>query len=315
MLRMISESALIALFVAVSLTTGEATDAVKTATVQESRDAQAKPSKGLKTWLSSYDDAKQAAMEANLPLLLHFEADWCGACRTMDSSVLNKNQVLNLLGTTVMAARIDADRDPSLISRFSIGSLPTDVILGPDGTEIARYVGGTSVSDYTARLSRVSGNKTDGEALASNTSIDDEKFRPCLLERHDGKVVGLGGYSPVAMRRDKQWIKCSDQFVGSWRGVDYFFQSSEERDLFMATPDQFVPRLHGFDPVEIQLARRARPGAIELGAFYKGQLYFFLNKRNRERFQNNPAWYTEQLLLQDVQNVEEYPFLRVMDVN
>jgi len=312
---MISESALMALFVAVSLATGEATETVKTATVQVTQEAQEKPAKGLKTWLSSYEEAKQAALEAGLPLLLHFEADWCGACRTMDSSVLNKSQVLDLFGTTVMAVRIDADRDPSLISRFAIGSLPTDVILGPDGTEIARYVGGTSVSDYTARLSRVSGNKPAEEGLASNTTPDDEKFRPCLLELHDGKVVGLGGYSPVAMRRDKQWIKGTDQFVGTWRGVDYFFQSAEERDLFLATPDQFVPRLHGFDPVEIQLARRARPGAIELGAFYKGELFFFLNEKNRKRFQNNPAWYTEQLLLQDVQNVEEYPFLRVMDVN
>lgn len=265
-------------------------------------------------WMHSFDRAKAIAQEKNLPLLLHFEADWCGACRTMDSSVMNQEAVLKHLGTSVVAVRINADHDPGLISQYGIASLPTEIFLGADGKELGRYVGGTSLVDYTARLANAPG--LAGSAVPSTESVpSDENLRPCLLVMREGHVVGLGGYSPVAMLKEKKWIKGDEEFIGSYLGVDYFFQSAEERELFFASPEQYMPRLHGFDPVELQLARRAETGAIELGAFYKGRLFFFLNEANRKRFRNNPGWYADGLSTDGVQNLDQYPFLRTTTLN
>jgi len=315
MLRMISVSTLMVLAFSVSLTVLD-------------MDVPGVPSDGMgnplataevsaeKGWLHSFDQAKAISLEKKLPLLLHFEADWCGACRTMDSAVMNQPAVLQHLGTSVVAVRINADQDPGLISQYGIASLPTEILIDDNGKEIARYVGGTTLNEYTSRLESArdrTARDTSGKGAATENA--DENLRPCLLVIREGHLVGLGGFSPVAMLKEKKWLKGDEKFLGAYLGVEYFFQSAEERELFFASPEQYVPRLHGFDPVEMQVTRRAEVGAIELGAFYKGRLFFFLNRQNRERFQSNPAWYAEGLSTDGLQNADQFPFLKSMTLN
>ena len=268
----------------------------------------------VKQWMHSYEEAKAIALEKKLPLLLHFEADWCGACRTMESSVMNQDSVLSVLGTEVIAVKINADHHPELISQYGIASLPTEVFVGDDGKELRRYVGGTSLTDYLARLQNVRTLVGSTNETANSDSLD-ENLRPCLLVKREGHVVGLGGYSPVAMQKEQKWVKGKEEFVGNYLGVDYFFQSLEERELFLASPEQYIPRLHGCDPVELQIARRAQVGAIELGSIYKGRLFFFQSEANRQRFQSNPAWYAEGLSIDGLQNADQFPFLKSMTLN
>ena len=265
-------------------------------------------------WLDSFEEAKKLSIEKNVPIVLHFEAVWCGACRQMDSAVLSQQDVVKHLGNTVIGVRIDADRDPELIAKYGISSLPTEVIIGSEGQELARYAGSATLAEYTARLDK-SGASNGTDQDVKPTQELDESLRRCLLVMRDGKVVGLGGFCPVAMMRDKKWLKGSEEFVGSYDGVDYFFQSAEERELFFASADQFIPGLHGCDPVELQRERRAETGAIELGAFYKGRLFFFTSQSNRRLFQDNPAWYAEGISADGIQNPDQFPFLKSMTLN
>ena len=265
-------------------------------------------------WLDSFDEAKTRSIEKNIPIILHFEAVWCGACRQMDSAVLTQATVMRHLGTTIIGVRIDADHHADLIAKYEISSLPTEVVIGSDGQEIARYTGSATLSEYTARLESSSSSESNPNA-AQPAQNPDDSLRRCLLVMRDGKVVGLGGFCPVAMMRDKKWLKGSEEFVGSYDGVDYFFQSAEEREVFFASPKQFIPGLHGCDPVELQRGRRAETGAIELGAFYRGRLFFFTSQSNRQLFQNNPAWYAESISADGIQNPEQFPFLKSMNLN
>lgn len=265
-------------------------------------------------WIDSFDEAKKLSIDKNIPIVLHFEAVWCGACRQMDSAVLNQSTVTSHLGTSVIGVRVDADRHPDLISKHGISSLPTEVVIGSDGQEIARYTGSATLSEYIARLETTS-HSIESDADAQSSQDLDDSLRRCLLVMRDGKVVGLGGFCPVAMMRDKKWLKGSEEFVGSYDGVDYFFQSAEEREAFFASPKQFIPGLHGCDPVELQRGRRAETGAIELGAFYRGRLFFFSSQHNRQLFQSNPAWYAESVSADGIQNPEQFPFLKSMNLN
>lgn len=267
-------------------------------------------------WMESFEEARALAQQKKIPLLLHFEADWCGACRIMSSAVMSQDTVLRHLGVSVVAVRINADRHPDLISRYGIKSLPTEVVLSTDGSELRRYVGGTSLTDYVTRLENVRSlapaeNSGDGP----KTTEADENLRPCLLVMREGQMVGLGGYSPVSMITEKKWIRGSENIRGTYLGVEYYFQSAEEREQFFASPENFIPRLHGCDPVELQLTRRAEAGVIELGAFYKGRLFFFMNEQNRKRFQSNPSWYADGVSFEGIQNADQFPFLKSMTLN
>jgi YHS domain-containing protein len=302
------------------------TGANSTAVVGSSDESAAEAASGQ--WIESLAAAQDMARERRLPVLLHFEAEWCGACRQMESAVLSQPEVLARLGTAVVGVRIDADQAPELISQYGIASLPTDIVLDADGQELQRFTGGTSLSEYSRRLSSLanrSGMPGTGSSATGSTGSEiadsdgeeelDPELRSCLIVRHGGKIVGLGGYSPVSMQRDKEWVRGSEEFVGTYQGVDYFFESAEHRELFFSSPAQFIPRLHGLDPVEIQRRGRATVGAIELGAIYKGQLYFFRNRANLRRFQNNPAWYVEALETDELNQLERSPGLQGVRLN
>lgn len=259
-------------------------------------------------WMTDYEGAAKLAAQNGLPLLLHFDATWCGACRRMDSEVLNRREVKDYLGSSVIGCRIDADRRKDLIAKFGISTLPTEIVVHSDGTQGNRYVGAVSLSLYESRLNRISqknralvaSSKASGKAKASEKSADIERdeteaaaaqTRSCLIVKHDGKMVGMGGFSPVALTSLRQWKKGSENFVATHEGVCYFFQNSTELARFRGNPERFIPSLHGCDPVTLFTENRATPGAIEYGAFYDGRVFFFANLQNRNRFESNPKWY------------------------
>lgn len=301
------------------------------------------PDRGLPgKWLMDFEAARQLAAQQHVPLIVHFEATWCGPCRQMNASVLNQPDVLSLLRMNVVGVRIDADESPQLVSRFSVASLPTEIVLSPDGQEIARHVGMATLEAWVARTGALpesstsasasqtaatgaqpSGNASTGDnsehggiaasggaSSADENSANSDKLRSCLIVQRDGKTVGLGGYSPVALIGQRVWEKGSEEWVAEFEGVEYFFRDSGEREQFQRSPESYVPRLHGCDPVRLHRDNRAEAGAIEYGAFYKGHLFFFASLENRRRFQVNPEWYAEVVAAGDAFRTDQFPFLK-----
>ena len=119
-------------------------------------------------WMTDYAGAVKLASRAGLPLVLHFDAKWCGACRRMESEVLYRPEVKKLLGNTVIGCRVDADQRKDLIARFGISTLPTEVVINPDGSRGSRYVGYVSLSAYASRLKRIA--ESNRSAIAKKTS-------------------------------------------------------------------------------------------------------------------------------------------------
>ncbi len=253
----------------------------------------------LGDWTESVEEARRISAEKKIPVILHFEASWCGACVRMHKHVLNDSAVREFLGKRVIGVKIDTDRHRDLIGRYRVSTLPTEIVIGPDGAEQSRYVGAVSLRSYLSRLQTISKQTESLKPVTAATRQNDrtdpetKKTRSCLIVRRDGKMVGLGGYSPVALSDSRKWQKGEEEFVVSFQGVDYFLQSDEEVTRFETKPEQFIPHLHGCDPVELHRSKQARTGAIEFGTFYKGELFFFASTENRNRFQRNPAWYLE----------------------
>lgn len=266
------------------------------------------------TWQTSYETARKMAAKNKLPLLLHFDATWCGACVRMERDVLQRPEVRSLLGREVVGVKIDADQHKHLISEFGISTLPTEVVVYADGTRGSRHVGATSLSSYVSRLKGIGGSNRAVVARTvsekpSPKAEEARSVRSCLIVRHDGKMVGVGGFSPVALTEARSWRKGTSLFRHSHEGVCYFLQTEEERVKFSKDPAKYIPHLHGCDLVELFNENRATAGAIEYGAFYKGQVFFFASLENRNRFENNPTWYTGVMTDARTANDEMFPFL------
>lgn len=247
-------------------------------------------------WLTSFETAQKIAIRHKLPLLLHFDAPWCGACRQMEATVLHTSSVKSKLGSEVIGVRLNADVNKHLIARFGISTLPSEVVILGDGTRGETFVGATSLTSYVSRLASISGKnsavfqdaETNSDLTAANANL-----RSCLIVTRNGQMVGLGGFSPVSLRSEKAWKKGSQEHVASHDGVDYFLASADQVAKFEANPTAFIPKFHGCDLVRLRHDNEVKTGAIEYGAFYDGEMYFFATTANRDRFQKNPAWYLQ----------------------
>jgi len=109
------------------------------------------------------------------------------------------------------------------------------------------------------------------------------------LRRVSDQRIGLNGYSPVSLQESEKWQTGDMQFRSDFQGVCYLLSSAEELERFNASPEKFVPALHGCDPVALVNQQVIQSGNIELGVSYQSHMYFFSTKHNRDEFLRNPA--------------------------
>ena len=105
-------------------------------------------------WEHDFESALSRAQDSQQPLLIHFHAGWCGPCRSMERNVLNTAEVLSKLSTNIVGVKVETDGRRELVRRYGITTLPSDVIIAPDGKVIHRASGATSRAGYVAKLTR-----------------------------------------------------------------------------------------------------------------------------------------------------------------
>ena len=93
----------------------------------------------------------RAVLQARLPVLVDFWAEWCPPCRWLEPVVeeLAIEQVGRLL-----VAKVDADQNPGLVRRYGTLALPS-LLVFVDGVERARIVGARPKGRLLAELARV----------------------------------------------------------------------------------------------------------------------------------------------------------------
>jgi thioredoxin 1 len=88
------------------------------------------------------------AQKADMPVALHFRADWCPTCRAQDK-VIESLKSEPGLGLTVLAVNYDTEKD--LKKQYKINSQSTLVVLHGQ-KESARVVGDTSANGIRTAL-------------------------------------------------------------------------------------------------------------------------------------------------------------------
>lgn len=100
----------------------------------------------------------------------------------------------------------------------------------------------------------------------------------------DGKGLALGGYDAVAYFAEKGPVKGSASFTHQWMGATWRFASSENRDRFAATPENFAPQFGGYCAwaVSNNYTAPVDPAAWKI---VEGKLYLNYSKKVQEMWQ------------------------------
>ncbi len=83
------------------------------------------------------DDFEPTVLQADVPVLVDFYADWCAPCRMVAPLV---DEIAHQKIGRVLVAKVDTDHAPDLAVKYGIRSIPT-LILFSGGEEVERSVG------------------------------------------------------------------------------------------------------------------------------------------------------------------------------
>lgn len=258
-------------------------------------------------WHTSFSEAQAEAKALGKPILLHFYADWCGPCQQMERNVLNQPGVVRCLGVDVVGVKINADHNSDLKSRFGVSGFPTDVLVSPEGAVSIRSVGMSSESSFIDRMKREGAKyptKTGAE-VAKSSAKEQTTLKPAIAKKAND-VVGLNGYSPVALATGKLWKKGLPEFNAEHQGVTYHFANNDERDLFEENPSAYAPKLLGCDPVILSASGKAVRGNIEHGAVFRNSVFLMATEENRDQFLKNPAFYADKRFAVEVEEIQQF---------
>jgi thiol:disulfide interchange protein DsbD len=126
-------------------------------------------------WIDCDDQSIEQLKKKNKPILIDFYADWCAACRELDSETFGDRKVVEESRKFTML-RVDCtspdEESRSLIRRFNVTGLPTLVFISPKGEELdgLRVVGFFGPSEMLTRMEQAVQGK-QGAYRSEDSSI------------------------------------------------------------------------------------------------------------------------------------------------
>lgn len=244
-------------------------------------------------WYSTYHEAEAVAKEQNLPLLIHFHASFCGPCRQMSAQVFSQRNVQQQLRKGLAAVEVDIQHDPALAQRYGATTVPRDVVVFPDGRHETINIGFKSTYVYIDLLKDIARRGEQfavpqQSLVADNETSDSASAADKASTPDRSEIVGLEGFCPVQLIRDRKWVTGNKELKDQYRGVTYYFSSREDLDYFRDNPSKFTPQNLGCDPVVLYDNQQAVSGDIRFGAFFDNKLFLFDSQKNRAEFKENP---------------------------
>lgn len=85
----------------------------------------------------SAEDFDRTVLEAEVPVLVDFYADWCAPCKIVAPTL---DEIARERQGRLLVVKLDTDHAPEISQRYGIRGIPT-TILFRKGTEVGRTVG------------------------------------------------------------------------------------------------------------------------------------------------------------------------------
>jgi YHS domain-containing protein len=161
-----------------------------------------------------------------------------------------------------------------------------------DRTAYSAFTSQAEARFYKTHVNDFAITKAIGNAGKSDVEKSVSSVKPVEPELGEPKpVIGMDGYSPVALSKNRKWTRGSSKFAWDHKDVTYYFSSREELVEFRNNPDSFAPKLLGCDPVILWESDKAVAGNIRYGAYFDNELFLFKSDERRLQFKSNPEKY------------------------
>jgi YHS domain-containing protein/thiol-disulfide isomerase/thioredoxin len=124
-------------------------------------------------WLQDLEEAKRLAGQSNRLVLVHFWANWCQPCVRLEQEVFTKPGVATSLERFFVPVKLNTDHFPASAQRMGVVSLPTDVILMPNGQIVARVNSPSTADAYVGQMLQIAsraGESTGGMYAGSSSA-------------------------------------------------------------------------------------------------------------------------------------------------
>lgn len=94
------------------------------------------------------EDWDTEVLQAPVPVLVDFWAEWCGPCRIQGPIV---EMLAKRMGRAAVVAKLDVDRNRDLSQRYGVRAIPTLAVF-KDGKLVKRFVGVTKLETLERAL-------------------------------------------------------------------------------------------------------------------------------------------------------------------
>lgn len=121
-------------------------------------------------WQQDLEAAKTLAAQTNRLVVVHFWAPWCDPCMALEQSVFNQPGVAEQLDAKFVPVKLNVDSHRAVAQQFGVRSIPTDVVIAPDGSVIGTTPSPQSPQHYVGRLNQIAATAPPLPGAASTAS-------------------------------------------------------------------------------------------------------------------------------------------------
>jgi thioredoxin-related protein/YHS domain-containing protein len=230
-------------------------------------------------WREDLGQAQAEAKSRDLLLWIQFTGPWCINCRRMDRATFLHAEVVTRSRDHFVPVKLRSDEHEALAQSLGLTSLPSTVIVRPNGEVVEKYEGYIEPETFDVTLGDVLRREgRSPEQLAAKAKKKDD-------------AIALAGYCPVTLLKEQKLVPGRTDLTLEHDGRIFRFVSEEERQAFRTKPDAFAPVNDGRCPVSQVERGDFHPGDPRWGVVYSGHLYLFKDGAERDRFVKDPERY------------------------
>lgn len=104
-------------------------------------------------------------------------------------------------------------------------------------------------------------------------------------------ALAFDGCCPVTLKTLNRWTYGNLQFGAVHRGRTYLFSGPQQREQFLASPDDYSPVFAGKDPVVLLDQQQSVDGSRKHGFRYGDAFYLFSSQETMDKFKASPQTY------------------------